>query len=325
MQSFIENITANGTGVSAPVGLPHEIVCFKQAPHSRPVFWIHAAAGGSSIGQYQRLSNVSQRTFYAIRPPRIDITGYWLWGVEARASYYIAIIKSIDPSGPYDLGGYSMGSTIAYEVARQLVAMGHRVSSLVLIDPTDMACVRQWAAAHNSSDTGVKSLLLRTLNFSLLSDSWSEGLEPPVNFIHRDELEAYHSLDQWIESIIHVGHQRGLKLTRDQFILRVIQDHQLLESLVCYGYEQSLSEQHGIEGYVLINRSHSMQGSCAPYILMDDSLALSVEKNYNAEWLRKCQDFTRVELNCTTHFMLLFEPDAWVPCIDLCRRLYRLD
>ena len=90
-------------------------------------------------------------------------------GIEARASYYIALITSIDPDGPYDLGGYSMGSTLAYEVTRQLVLMGHKVQTLVLIDPTDMSSVQAWAAAHNNSDLGAQSLVLRTMNFSLLA------------------------------------------------------------------------------------------------------------------------------------------------------------
>ena len=42
------------------------------------------------------------------------------------------------PRGPYRLGGYSIGSTIAYEMARQLEAAGERVPQLMLVaDPID--------------------------------------------------------------------------------------------------------------------------------------------------------------------------------------------
>ena len=175
MHSMTGNVSQAPAPSLAFKELPHEVVCFKQAAYGRPVFWIHAAAGGSSIWQYQRIANVSERTLYAIKPPSIDITHYWLSGIEARASYYIALITSIDPDGPYDLGGYSMGSTLAYEVTRQLVLMGHKVQTLVLIDPTDMSSVQAWAAAHNNSDLGAQSLVLRTMNFSLLRDEWTEG------------------------------------------------------------------------------------------------------------------------------------------------------
>lgn len=157
MHSMTGNVNQAPAQSSAFKALPPEVVCFKQAAYGRPVFWIHAAAGGSSIWQYQRIANVSQRTLYAIKPPSIDITHYWLSGIEARASYYIALITSIDPEGPYDLGGYSMGCTLAYEVTRQLVLMGHKVQSLVLIDPTDMSSVQAWAAAHNNSELGAQS------------------------------------------------------------------------------------------------------------------------------------------------------------------------
>ena len=324
MHSMTGNVNQAPAQSSAFKALPPEVVCFKQAAYGRPVFWIHAADGGSSIWQYQRIANVSQRTLYAIKPPSIDITHYWLSGIEARASYYIALITSIDPEGPYDLGGYSMGCTLAYEVTRQLVLMGHKVQSLVLIDPTDMSSVQAWAAAHNNSELGAQSLVLRTMNFSLLLEEWTEGRSAQRTLIHRDEVSGYEYLEAFIERIYDMGVQRGLRLAKDQFMLRVIQDHQLLESLVCNGYNRSLPEHCEVQGYLYVNRSRAMQGSAAPYILMSDDLSRGVEENYNAEWLLKCRHFSITELECTTHFMLLFEAESLMPCIEHCRKLYQL-
>lgn len=325
MHSMTGNLNPAPAPSVALKELPQEVVCFKQAAYGRPVFWIHAAAGGSSIWQYQRIANVSQRTLYAIKPPSIDITHYWLSGIEARASYYIALITSIDPVGPYDLGGYSMGSTLAYEVTRQLVLMGHKVQSLVLIDPTDISSVQAWAAAHNNRELGAQSLVLRTMNFSLLTDEWTEGRSARGTLIHRDEVLGYDNLDAFIERIYGMGVQRGLRLAKDQFMFRVIQDHQLLESLVCNGYNRLLPENCQVQGYLFVNRSRAMQGSAAPYILMSDHLSRGIEDNYNAEWLIKCRHFTITELECTTHFMLLFEAESLKPCIEQCRKLYQLD
>lgn len=324
MHSINQAKNLYGKSAASNRPLPTEIVPMNQAGSGQPIFWIHAAAGGSSVGQYQRFADVSQRPFYAIKPPTIDIAHYWLWGLEARACYYTALITSIDPIGPYDLGGYSMGCTLAYEVARQLLALGRKVQSLVLIDPTDMACVQQWAQAHDSSLVGLQSLLLRTLNFSLLSDSWDTGQDSPVVFIHRDDVMGYNSIDTFMERLMELGHQRGLKLSREQFMFRVIQDRQLLNSLVCEGYNQPLPAPNDLNGFLFINRSGAMQGACAPYILMDDSLAGAVEKHYNAEWLTQCSAFKHYELETTSHFMLLFESHALLPCVRLCETLYRV-
>jgi thioesterase domain-containing protein/acyl carrier protein len=43
-------------------------------------------------------------------------------------------VRSVQPRGPYQLGGYSLGGVLAYEMARQLHALGERVGLLVLID-----------------------------------------------------------------------------------------------------------------------------------------------------------------------------------------------
>jgi amino acid adenylation domain-containing protein/non-ribosomal peptide synthase protein (TIGR01720 family) len=46
----------------------------------------------------------------------------------------ITMIKSIQPSGPYQLLGWSFGGVLALEIARQLVANGDKVEKLLLVD-----------------------------------------------------------------------------------------------------------------------------------------------------------------------------------------------
>jgi thioesterase domain-containing protein/acyl carrier protein len=50
------------------------------------------------------------------------------------ASIYVDKIKSVCPSGPYHIGGHSMGGLIAYEIANQLSQMGEEVGLLALFD-----------------------------------------------------------------------------------------------------------------------------------------------------------------------------------------------
>jgi len=50
------------------------------------------------------------------------------------ASYYIQQIREVQPTGPFKIGGWSLGGTVAFEVARQLVAAGETVGLLALLD-----------------------------------------------------------------------------------------------------------------------------------------------------------------------------------------------
>jgi 3-oxoacyl-(acyl-carrier-protein) synthase/thioesterase domain-containing protein/acyl carrier protein len=50
------------------------------------------------------------------------------------ATLYISLIKEVQPLGPYYLGGWSLGGTIALEMANQLLDNGDTVSRLYLLD-----------------------------------------------------------------------------------------------------------------------------------------------------------------------------------------------
>lgn len=55
--------------------------------------------------------------------------------VEDLAKAYIREMQSVQPGGPYYLFGFSAGATIAYEIARQLVAGGFKVAHVCLGEP----------------------------------------------------------------------------------------------------------------------------------------------------------------------------------------------
>ncbi|NEQ78600.1 MAG: non-ribosomal peptide synthetase, partial [Okeania sp. SIO2C9] len=54
--------------------------------------------------------------------------------IEDMASNYIQAMQTFQPQGPYYLGGHSFGGRVAFEMAQQLVAKGHQVALLVMID-----------------------------------------------------------------------------------------------------------------------------------------------------------------------------------------------
>jgi thioesterase domain-containing protein len=50
------------------------------------------------------------------------------------ARHYVADIRSIQPHGPYFLGGGSMGGLVAFEMAQQLLKVNEPVSMLLMLD-----------------------------------------------------------------------------------------------------------------------------------------------------------------------------------------------
>ena len=47
---------------------------------------------------------------------------------------YLAELRTVQPHGPYLLGGFSGGGITAYEMARQLLAEGESVPLIVMLD-----------------------------------------------------------------------------------------------------------------------------------------------------------------------------------------------
>lgn len=74
------------------------------------------------------------RPVYGFRPRGIFIEEEFHPSVEAMATECISQIKEVQPQGPYIIGGECVGGVVAYEMARQLLASGEEVKSLVLMD-----------------------------------------------------------------------------------------------------------------------------------------------------------------------------------------------
>jgi amino acid adenylation domain-containing protein len=54
--------------------------------------------------------------------------------IQDMASHYIQAMQTVQPQGPYFLGGHSLGSIVAFEMANQLLDGGHEVALVVILD-----------------------------------------------------------------------------------------------------------------------------------------------------------------------------------------------
>jgi len=82
------------------------------------------------LGQYVG----DDQPFYALQPPGIEGECEPLTSVADLAAHYVREMRTFLPGGPFLLGGYCAGGTIAFEVAQQLQAQGEKVALFVMFD-----------------------------------------------------------------------------------------------------------------------------------------------------------------------------------------------
>ncbi len=74
------------------------------------------------------------RPLYGLQPQGLDGSLPPHTTIEEMAAHYITELKTVQPEGPYAIGGHCAGSWVAFEMARQLEAGGDEVDALVLVD-----------------------------------------------------------------------------------------------------------------------------------------------------------------------------------------------
>lgn len=99
-----------------------------------PLFLAHGWGGDVFVflGLAQQLA--PDQPVYGLQAVGLDGQSPRHTSIEEMATHYVQEIRSFQPTGPYYLGGYSMGGLIAFEMAQQLHRVGQRVALLALFD-----------------------------------------------------------------------------------------------------------------------------------------------------------------------------------------------
>ncbi len=111
------------------------VVALQPAGSQPPFFFFHVHVEGGAFYCFNLAHTLgSDQPFYVLEPYRFD--GLRIPPTpEAMAADYIQSLRSVQPEGPYFLGGFCGGGLLAFEVAQQLRAQGQEVGLLVLIEP----------------------------------------------------------------------------------------------------------------------------------------------------------------------------------------------
>jgi len=106
-----------------------------QPEGSKPPFFCVHGVGGNVVGFVELARQMKPGyPFYGLQSQGLDGKHVCHARIEDMAAHYLNEIRNVQASGPYHLGGFSLGGLVAYEMACQLLERGEEVNLLVLFD-----------------------------------------------------------------------------------------------------------------------------------------------------------------------------------------------
>ena len=111
------------------------VVPLRESGSRTPIFFVHP--GDGDVLAYALLARKlgDDQPSYALRAHGIDDGASVQASLVEMAADYVDEIRRVQPAGPYVVGGFCVGGTIAFEMAGQLEAAGEKVASILLLDP----------------------------------------------------------------------------------------------------------------------------------------------------------------------------------------------
>ncbi|HZO70619.1 MAG TPA: amino acid adenylation domain-containing protein [Ktedonobacteraceae bacterium] len=108
----------------------------------RPFFFLHGIWTGGAFYCFPLARALGpDQPFYVLEPYKFDV-GQAPPTLEEMAAAHIKVLRSVQPEGPYLLGGFCNGGLIAFEMARQLHEAGQQLDLLALVAPPSPAQYR---------------------------------------------------------------------------------------------------------------------------------------------------------------------------------------
>jgi thioesterase domain-containing protein/acyl carrier protein/3-hydroxymyristoyl/3-hydroxydecanoyl-(acyl carrier protein) dehydratase len=110
------------------------VILQKGTPGNIPIILVHPLGG--SVFCYNDLSNAlgNEQPLYALQAHGFIDESLAFNTIEAMAGEYIREVRSVQPHGPYLLGGWSFGGIVCLEMAHQLTMQNESVDIIALVD-----------------------------------------------------------------------------------------------------------------------------------------------------------------------------------------------
>lgn len=132
-RATIEHLAKTIAQPTSSVG-SSSLVAIQPKGFKRPFFCVHEFFG--DVFCYLNLAHQlgDDQPFYALQARGLNGADEPFTDIESMAAYYVKEIKTVQPDGPYALGGLCIGGVVAFEMARQLRHQGDAVALVALLD-----------------------------------------------------------------------------------------------------------------------------------------------------------------------------------------------
>jgi amino acid adenylation domain-containing protein len=120
--------------------------------NDRPILFLVHGAGGNIL-LYRELARrlAPDMAIYGFQSQGLDRKAGPLTSIEEMAVRYVEELRRFQPQGPYYLGGYCMGGTIAYEMARILRNEGEEIGIVAMLDSYNL----NWIPSTDKRKQGI--------------------------------------------------------------------------------------------------------------------------------------------------------------------------
>jgi surfactin synthase thioesterase subunit/acyl carrier protein len=141
------------------------LVTIRPEGDKTPLFCLHGIYGDVLFYREFAKDIAEGHPVYALQPMTLNGERLTHKRVEDLAAYYIELMKTVQPKGPYFICGYSFGGTAALEIAQQLRRQGEEVALLAIFDTivgaewaNPFAHTENFGRARRMGATGVSGL-----------------------------------------------------------------------------------------------------------------------------------------------------------------------
>jgi thioesterase domain-containing protein/acyl carrier protein len=133
-RATVEHLASLLAQPTTPSNGSSSLVAIQPHGSKRPFFCVHELFG--DVLCYANLARQlgDERPFYALQARGLHGPEEPLTDIEAMAASYIREIRTVQPHGPYAVGGLCIGGVVAFEMAQQLRAKGETVALVALLD-----------------------------------------------------------------------------------------------------------------------------------------------------------------------------------------------
>ena len=114
------------------------LVPIRKAGNKPAIFLVHDGDGETMLYRNLALRLDPDHPIYGLQPHSHSKHPILHTRIEEMAAYHIDKMHTVQPQGPYFIGGMCAGGVIAYEIARQLQSQSETVGMVALIDAADV-------------------------------------------------------------------------------------------------------------------------------------------------------------------------------------------